>query len=103
MNAHGDRRSGKETDGTVPEDPPGKQIDVADNILRKLRAANMEVTDIVKIKYYQGDTDLQTAELIAQNCRDTDLAAPIYVAGLGDRTASRDRRPGSRCGNVLSF
>jgi enamine deaminase RidA (YjgF/YER057c/UK114 family) len=43
---------GMRQDGTVPEDPL-EQIDIAfENILRNLRAANMDVKDIIKIMYY---------------------------------------------------
>ena len=43
---------GMRQDGTVPEDP-FEQIDVAfENIFRNLRAANMDVKDIIKITYY---------------------------------------------------
>src|SRR4030095_16613158 len=39
-------------DGTVPEDPI-EQIDLAlENILHNLRAANMDVKDIIKLNYY---------------------------------------------------
>ena len=43
---------GMREDGTVPEDPL-EQIDVAfENIFRNLRAANMDVADLIKITYY---------------------------------------------------
>ncbi|HEX2995527.1 MAG TPA: RidA family protein, partial [Anaerolineales bacterium] len=43
---------GMRQDGTVPDDPI-EQIDVAfENIFRNLRAANMDVKDIIKITYY---------------------------------------------------
>ncbi|HMB23715.1 MAG TPA: RidA family protein [Anaerolineales bacterium] len=43
---------GMRPDGSVPEDPI-EQIDVAfENIFRNLRAANMDVKDIIKITYY---------------------------------------------------
>ncbi len=43
---------GMRQDGTVPEDPL-EQIDIAfENILRNLRAANMDVKDLIKITYY---------------------------------------------------
>jgi 2-iminobutanoate/2-iminopropanoate deaminase len=49
---------GMRQDGTVPDDPI-EQIDVAfENIFRNLRAANMDVKDIIKITYYLvGDID----------------------------------------------
>jgi 2-iminobutanoate/2-iminopropanoate deaminase len=43
---------GVRLDGTVPEDPID-QLDLAfENILHNLRAANMDVKDIVKLNYY---------------------------------------------------
>ena len=43
---------GMRQDGTVPEDPL-EQIDVAfENIFRNLRAAGMELSDLIKITYY---------------------------------------------------
>jgi 2-iminobutanoate/2-iminopropanoate deaminase len=43
---------GMRADGTIPEDPL-EQIDIAlENIFRNLRAANMDVKDIIKLTYY---------------------------------------------------
>src|SRR5215207_6436871 len=43
---------GMKEDGTVPDDP-FEQIDIAfDNIFCNLRAAEMDVKDIIKITYY---------------------------------------------------
>jgi enamine deaminase RidA (YjgF/YER057c/UK114 family) len=43
---------GMREDGTVPDDPY-EQIDLAfENILRNLRAAGMDVKDLIKITYY---------------------------------------------------
>jgi 2-iminobutanoate/2-iminopropanoate deaminase len=43
---------GMREDGTIPDDP-FEQIDLAfENIFRNLRAANMDVKDIIKITYY---------------------------------------------------
>ena len=43
---------GMQEDGTIPEDP-FEQIDLAfENIFRNLRAANMDVKDIIKLTYY---------------------------------------------------
>jgi len=43
---------GMREDGTVPDDP-FQQIDLAfENIFRNLRAANMDVKDIIKLTYY---------------------------------------------------
>ena len=43
---------GMREDGTIPEDPV-EQIDLAfENIFRNLRAANMDIKDIIKLTYY---------------------------------------------------
>ena len=43
---------GMRADGTIPEDP-FEQIDLAfENIFRNLRAANMDMKDIIKLTYY---------------------------------------------------
>jgi len=43
---------GMKEDGTVPDDPY-EQIEIAfENILRNLHAANMDVTDLIKLTYY---------------------------------------------------
>jgi 2-iminobutanoate/2-iminopropanoate deaminase len=49
---------GRKEDGSVPEDSI-EQLDVAlENLLRNLRAANMEVGDLVKLTFYLvGDMD----------------------------------------------
>jgi enamine deaminase RidA (YjgF/YER057c/UK114 family) len=50
---------GMREDGSVPEDPI-EQIDIAfENILRNLRAADMDVRDLIKINYYLvGESDM---------------------------------------------
>lgn len=91
---------GMRQDGTVPEDPL-EQIEIAfENILRNLRAANMEVTDIVKIMYYfVGDIDAaKRRDLIATKLQGhrpcstllfvAGLASPIYKVEI-DAWASR--------------
>jgi len=58
---------GMKEDGTIPDDPM-EQIDVAlENIFRNLRAANMDVKDIVKLTYYLvGEMDAaKRRELVA--------------------------------------
>jgi enamine deaminase RidA (YjgF/YER057c/UK114 family) len=58
---------GMREDGTLPEDPL-EQVDIAmENILRNLRAAHMDVKDIVKLTYYLvGDVDtVKRRELVA--------------------------------------
>ena len=43
---------GMRPDGSIPDDPV-EQIDIAfENIFRNLRAADMDVSDIIKITYY---------------------------------------------------
>lgn len=43
---------GMRQDGTIPDDPY-EQIDLAfENIIRNLRAANMDVKDLIKLTYY---------------------------------------------------
>jgi enamine deaminase RidA (YjgF/YER057c/UK114 family) len=72
-------------DGTVPEDPL-EQIDVAfENIFHNLRAANMEVTDLIKITYYLvGEIDtVKRRELIHSKLQGhKPCSTLLYVAGL---------------------
>ncbi len=85
---------GMQEDGTVPGDPI-EQIEVAlENILRNLRAANMDVKDIVKLNYYLvGEIDTArrreviTAKLQGhQPCSTlvyvTALASPVFRAEI---------------------
>lgn len=76
---------GMRQDGSVPEDPL-EQIEIAfENILRNLRAANMDVTDIVKIMYYLvGDSDAaKRREVIAAKLQGHHPCSTlIFVAGL---------------------
>lgn len=91
---------GMREDGTVPEDPL-EQIDVAlDNIFRNLRAANMDVKDIVKLTYYLvGEMDTaKRRELVASKLQGHQpcstllyvvaLATPVYRVEI-DAWASR--------------
>lgn len=92
---------GMRQDGTVPDDPV-EQIEVAfENIFRNLRAANMDVKDIIKITYYlvgefdmarrreitlaklQGHKPCSTLVYVAA------LASPIYKVEI-DAWASHD-------------
>jgi enamine deaminase RidA (YjgF/YER057c/UK114 family) len=72
-------------DGTVPEDPL-EQIDVAfENIFHNLRAAGMEVTDLIKITYYLvGEIDTtKRRELIHSKLQGhKPCSTLLYVAGL---------------------
>ncbi len=72
-------------DGSVPEDPI-EQIDVAlENVFRNLRAANMDVKDIVKLTYYLvGEMDTtKRRELTASKLRGhKPCSTLVYVAAL---------------------
>jgi 2-iminobutanoate/2-iminopropanoate deaminase len=91
---------GMREDGTVPEDPY-EQIEVAfENILRNLRAAGMDIRDLIKLTYYlvgefdtarrrevvlsklQGHQPCSTLLFVAA------LAAPMYRVEI-DAWASR--------------
>lgn len=81
---------GMREDGTVPDDPL-EQMDVAfENIFRNLRAANMDVKDIIKLTYYLvGEVDTaKRRELVVSKLQGhkpcstllfvAALASPIY-------------------------
>ena len=72
-------------DGTLPEDPL-EQTDVAfENIFRNLRAANMDVKDLVKIMYYLvGEIDTtKRRELTASKLQGHQPCSTLlYVAAL---------------------
>jgi enamine deaminase RidA (YjgF/YER057c/UK114 family) len=76
---------GMREDGTVPEDPL-EQIDLAlENIFRNLRAANMDVKDIIKLTYYLvGEIDtLKRRELVASKLQGHQPCSTlVYVAAL---------------------
>ncbi len=76
---------GMRENGTVPEDPL-EQIDIAfENILRNLRAANMDVNDLIKITYYLvGDIDTaKRRELILSKLQGhKPCSTLLYVAAL---------------------
>jgi len=91
---------GMRQDGTVPADPL-EQIDLAfENILRNLRAANMDVNDIIKITYYLvGEIDTAKRREVVlsklqghQPCSTllyvTALASPVFRVEI-DAWASR--------------
>ncbi|HSK87975.1 MAG TPA: RidA family protein [Anaerolineales bacterium] len=91
---------GMREDGTVPDDPL-EQIEVAfDNILRNLRAADMDITDMIKITYYLvGESDAaKRRELILSKLQGhrpcstllfvAALASPVYKVEI-DAWASR--------------
>ena len=76
---------GMRQDGTVPEDPL-EQIDVAfENIFRNLRAAGMEVSDLVKITYYlvgEIDTAKRREVVLSKLQGNQPCSTLLYVAGL---------------------
>ena len=76
---------GMREDGTIPEDPVD-QIDLAfENIFRNLRAANMDVRDIIKLTYYLvGEIDTaKRREIVLSNLQGHQPCSTLlYVAGL---------------------
>ena len=76
---------GMREDGTIPADPL-EQIDIAmENIFRNLRAANMDVKDLIKITYYLvGDIDTtRRRELVASKLQGhKPCSTLLYVARL---------------------
>jgi enamine deaminase RidA (YjgF/YER057c/UK114 family) len=76
---------GMREDGTVPEDPL-EQIDIAfENIFRNLRAAGMNVKDLIKITYYLvGDIDTaKRREVVVSKLQGHQPCSTLlYVAGL---------------------
>lgn len=76
---------GMREDGTVPDDPL-EQIDLAfENILRNLRAAGMDVNDLIKVNYYLvGDIDTaRRREVILSKLQGhKPCSTLVYVAGL---------------------
>ena len=76
---------GMRQDGTVPEDPL-EQIDIAfENIVHNLRAAGMEVADLIKITYYLvGEIDTaKRREVVSSKLQGHQPCSTLlYVAGL---------------------
>ena len=76
---------GMRQDGSVPDDP-FEQIDLAfENIFRNLRAADMDVKDIVKITYYlvgEIDTAKRREVLLSKLQGHQPCSTLLYVAGL---------------------
>jgi enamine deaminase RidA (YjgF/YER057c/UK114 family) len=76
---------GRRQDGTVPEDPL-EQIDVAfENIFRNLRAAGMEVKDLIKLTYYlvgEIDTASRREVVLSKLQGHRPCSTLLYVAGL---------------------
>jgi enamine deaminase RidA (YjgF/YER057c/UK114 family) len=76
---------GMSKDGTIPDDPY-EQIDLAfENIFRNLRAANMDVRDIIKVTYYLvGEFDIaKRREVVLSKLQGHQPCSTlIYVAAL---------------------
>ena len=76
---------GMRQDGTVPEDP-FEQIDVAfENIFRNLRAAGMDVKDLIKITYYlvgEIDTAKRREVVLSKLEGHQPCSTLLFVAGL---------------------
>lgn len=76
---------GMRQDGTVPEDSL-EQIDVAfENIFRNLRAADMDIKDLIKITYYLvGEIDMaERREIVLSKLQGHQPCSTLlYVAGL---------------------
>ena len=72
-------------DGTIPEDP-FEQIDLAfENIFRNLRAAHMDVKDIIKLTYYLvGEIDtVKRREVVLSKLQGHQPGSTLlYVAAL---------------------
>jgi len=80
---------GMQEDGTVPEDP-FEQLDLAfENIFRNLRAANMDVKDIIKLTYYlvgEIDTAKRREIVLSKLQGHQPCSTLLYVAGLASPT-----------------
>jgi 2-iminobutanoate/2-iminopropanoate deaminase len=76
---------GMREDGTVPDDPL-EQMDVAfENIFRNLRAANMDIKDIIKLTYYlvgEMDTAKRRELVVSKLQRHKPCSTLLFVAGL---------------------
>jgi 2-iminobutanoate/2-iminopropanoate deaminase len=76
---------GMREDGTVPNDP-FEQIDIAfENILRNLRAANMDIKDIIKLTYYlvgEIDTAKRREIMLSKLQGHQPCSTLLYVAAL---------------------
>jgi len=76
---------GMREDGTVPDDPL-EQIDLAfENIFRNLRAAGMDVTDIIKLTYYlvgEIDTAKRREVVLSRLQGHKPCSTLLYVAAL---------------------
>jgi 2-iminobutanoate/2-iminopropanoate deaminase len=80
---------GMQEDGMVPEDPLEQMDLVFENIFRNLRAAEMEIQDLVKITYYlveQIDPVKRRELVLAKLQGHQPCSTLLYVAGLADPT-----------------
>ncbi len=78
---------GMRNDGTVPEDPL-EQMEIAfENILQNLRAANMEIKDIIKLTYFLvGEVDTEKRRELVQAILQghQPCSTLLYVSRLAD-------------------
>jgi len=76
---------GRKQDGTIPEDPY-EQLDVAfENIIRNLRAADMEVRDLIKLTCYlvgEFDTAKRREIILSKLSGHQPCSTLLYVAAL---------------------
>ena len=76
---------GMRPDGTVPDNPI-EQMDVAfENIFRNLQAANMDVSDIIKLTYYlvgEIDTAKRREIVLSKLQGHAPCSTLLYVAAL---------------------
>jgi 2-iminobutanoate/2-iminopropanoate deaminase len=76
---------GMRQDGSVPEDPH-EQLDLAfENIIRNLRAADMDVKDLIKVMYYlvgEFDTARRREIVLAKLQGHQPCSTLLYVAAL---------------------
>jgi enamine deaminase RidA (YjgF/YER057c/UK114 family) len=76
---------GMEQDGSIPTDPY-EQIELAlENIFRNLRAANMDVKDLVKITYYlvgEWDTARRREIVLSKLQGHQPCSTLLYIAAL---------------------
>jgi len=76
---------GMRPDGTIPEDP-FEQMDLAfENIFRNLRAAKMDVKDIIKLTYYlvgEIDTAKRREVVLSKLQGHQPCSTLLYVAAL---------------------
>ena len=78
---------GMRQDGSVPEDPI-EQIDIAfENILSNLRAASMDVKDLIKLNYYlvgEMDTARRREVVTSKLQGHQPCSTLVYVAALAN-------------------